>query len=68
MLIDCDTCVMQHTDACDDCIVTAMLGTGDGVVELADVESVALRNLADAGIVSPLRLVRRDGRPEATGS
>ncbi len=68
MLIDCDTCVMQHTDACGDCIVTAMLGVEDEVVELADVESFALRNLADAGIVSPLRLVRRDERPGAAGS
>jgi hypothetical protein len=68
MLIDCDACVMQHTNACGDCIVTAMFGVEDGVVELADVESLALRNLADAGVVAPLRLVRRDEAPEATGS
>ncbi len=68
MLIDCDACVMQHTDACDDCIVTAILGTDDGVVELGDAEAFALRNLADAGVVSPLRLVRRDDTSEAAGS
>lgn len=68
MLIDCDACVMQHTDACDDCIVTAMLGADDGLVELGDAEALALRNLADAGVVSPLRLVPRDDWPEATGS
>ncbi len=60
MLIDCDDCVMQHTDACGDCIVTAILGTDDGVIELGDAERLALRNMADGGIVSPLRLVRRD--------
>ncbi len=60
MRIDCDECVMQHTDACDGCIVTAMLGIGGGPVELADTESIALRNLADAGVVAPLRLIVRD--------
>ncbi len=60
MLIDCDDCVMQHTDACGDCIVTAILGTDDGIVELGDAERLALRNMADGGIVAPLRLVRRD--------
>ncbi len=56
MLIDCDGCRMQHTAACDDCVVTAILGM-TGRVELADDEAVALVNLADAGMVAPLRLV-----------
>jgi hypothetical protein len=59
MRIDCDECVMQHTHACDDCIVTAILGVEERQVDLADVESIALRNLADGGVVSPLRLVVR---------
>ena len=69
MLIDCDQCAMQHTEACDDCIVTALLGHDTGTVELADTEAVALRHLADAGMVSPLRLVRLDppDRPAAAG-
>ena len=68
MLIDCDTCVMQHTSACDDCIVTAMFGVDDGKVELGDAETMALQNLADAGVVAPLRLVPRDDFGQATGS
>jgi hypothetical protein len=68
MLIDCDTCVMQHTSACDDCIVTAIFGGDDGKIELGDAETLALRNLADAGVVAPLRLVRRHERDEATGT
>jgi hypothetical protein len=60
MRIDCDQCRMQHTDACDDCIVTAILGAEGGFVELADIETVALRNLAEGGVVSPLRLVPLD--------
>jgi hypothetical protein len=50
---------MQHTSACDDCIVTAVLGLGEAPLELDDVEQVALGNLADAGLVAPLRLVPR---------
>jgi hypothetical protein len=63
MLIDCDQCVMQHTVTCDDCIVTVLL-SGDAMVasvtlELGGEESHALRNLAEAGLVAPLRLVPR---------
>ena len=28
LVIDCDECVMQHTAACDDCVVTALCGRG----------------------------------------
>ncbi|MDQ3782279.1 MAG: hypothetical protein M3349_04985 [Actinomycetota bacterium] len=88
MLIDCDTCVMQHTEACHDCIVSVLLagdagggGSGSGggwavggphgtVVELADGETEALRNLAEVGLVAPLRLVvrhRASGEEVANG-
>jgi hypothetical protein len=60
MLIDCDQCAMQHTVACDDCIVTALLGHDTGTVSLGDTEAAALQHLAEAGMVAPLRLVRRD--------
>ncbi len=62
MIIDCDQCVMQHTSACDDCIVTVLLA-GSSPVELAGAESHALHNLAEAGLVSPLRLVPRPAPP-----
>lgn len=55
MIIDCSTCAMQHTSACDDCIVTALLD--DGPLSLDAGESAALHNLADAGLVAPIRLV-----------
>lgn len=69
MLIDCDQCAMQHTVTCDDCIVTALLA-GDAMVatvtlELGGEESHALRNLAEAGLVAPLRLVpKRPGHAD----
>jgi hypothetical protein len=70
MIIDCDTCVMDGTAACADCVVTVLLGTGDGPVALIDEEAAAISNLAEAGLVSPLRLVTRgdDGdRARRTG-
>jgi hypothetical protein len=63
MIIDCDECAMQGTSACDDCIVTVLLTGMDaspadrGHVHLDDDESEALENLADVGLVAPLRLV-----------
>ncbi|MBT8214027.1 MAG: hypothetical protein KJP12_02305 [Acidimicrobiia bacterium] len=55
MVIDCASCAMQHTQACDDCIVTVLIDGGP--LTLDSGESVALENLADAGLVAPIRLV-----------
>lgn len=66
MLIDCNTCVMQHSDACDDCIVTVLLDElGPGASERSrlnvnDCELEALDNLADSGLVPSLKLVRQN--------
>lgn len=63
MIIDCDECAMQHTAACDECIVAVLLdgpaSHGPSGLELDDNESEALGYLADAGLVAPLRLVPR---------
>ena len=54
MIIDCDQCEMRDV-ACDDCVVTALLGTS--VAEDLGGETVdALRVLADGGLVPPLRM------------
>jgi hypothetical protein len=55
MLIDCDRCGMRDI-ACADCVVTALLGSAQRPAELGDAEERALRVLADARLVSPLRL------------
>jgi hypothetical protein len=62
MRIDCDECRMQHTSACDDCVVTFIVGRepGDAVVIDAD-EERAVRLLADAGLLPALRHQRRAG-------
>jgi hypothetical protein len=67
MIIDCDTCVMNRTSVCTDCIVTVLLAEGGAPLSLVDEEERAIANLADAGLVAPLRLVPRleddAGRP-----
>ena len=62
MLIDCDDCLMQHTTACDDCIVTFLVDRepGDAVVLDLD-EERALRQMAGAGLVPGLLHISRDG-------
>ena len=54
MIIDCDSCEVRNI-ACDDCVVTALLGGPPG--EIDDGEAAALRALAGSGLVPPLRLV-----------
>ncbi len=62
MLIDCNECVMQNTDTCQGCIVTLLLDDPSGHrIDLDDVESRALGNLADAGLVPKLRLLKKTG-------
>ncbi len=62
MIIDCDDCRMQHTEACRDCVVSFVLHDLAGPLELDDEQAEALDLLSGAGLVAPLRLVpRRDG-------
>lgn len=55
MHIDCNECAMHDSDACTDCLVTYLVDGGP--LDLAVEESLALGNLAEAGLVAPLRLV-----------
>jgi len=65
MIINCDVCKMQATTACDECIVPVLLHQMSGPFDLADDEAVALDNLAGAGMVAPLHLVRNDDEQSA---
>ena len=56
MLIDCGGCAMRGL-ACDDCLVTVLLGAPPGALEVDDGEQAALAALADSGLVPRLRLV-----------
>lgn len=60
MVIDCEECVMNGTSACDDCMVTFLVGRdrGEAVVFDAD-EERDLRLLQQEGLIPKLRLVKR---------
>ena len=54
--IDCAECVMRETAACDDCVVTFVVGRRPGEALIIDVEEErAVRMLASAGLVPRLR-------------
>ncbi len=56
MIIDCDACEARGR-ACQDCVVTVLLGPPPARWELAADEEVAIGVLAGSGLVPPLRLV-----------
>jgi hypothetical protein len=58
MIVDCDRCVVRG-GACQDCVITALLGTPPGGVEFDGTERWALDTLAEAGMVPRLQLVDR---------
>lgn len=60
MLIDCEQCAMLETSACDDCVVTCLLGEAPVVV--SDNVAEALGNLAEEGLVPRLRLIPAERR------
>lgn len=58
--ISCDDCVMQHTDACTDCVVTFICDREPDDAVVIDVEEArAVRLLERAGLVPGLRHVPR---------
>lgn len=61
MIVDCDRCAVRG-DACQDCVITVLLGAPPGGVELDRTEARALENLAAAGMVPRLQLVNREKR------
>ena len=55
MEINCDSCVMQHTSACEDCVVRFIVDRHPGEAIVIDVEEErAVRMLSDAGLVPEL--------------
>lgn len=54
--LDCADCTMQHTAACDDCIVTFLCTREpDDAVVVGEAEMGALRTLGRVGLVPGLR-------------
>jgi len=56
MIVDCDRCEVRG-DACGDCVITVLLGSPPGGVELDGTQRRALENLAAAGLVPGLQLI-----------
>ena len=65
LTIDCGTCVLEGTTACDDCVVAFICGPDTPsratVVVLRPDEARAVRLLGEAGLVPPVRHVERAG-------
>ena len=62
LTIDCAECTLVDTSACDDCVVTFLLGRAHDEAVVIDVaEARAVRLLGQAGLVPALRHVRRTG-------
>src|SRR5204862_7394507 len=62
MTISCDECTMQHTSACDDCVVTFICGREpDDAVVIDAAEAPAVRLLSEAGLLPSLRHSSRTG-------
>ena len=54
--VDCDSCVARGL-ACNDCVVTVLLGESGGVVDLDADEQSALKALAESGLARIHRFV-----------
>ena len=56
LVFSCDTCVMQKTSACDDCLMSFLCGDPHETAVVFDLaEQRAVRLLANAGMVPTLR-------------
>jgi hypothetical protein len=62
LTIDCDDCVMQHSEVCADCVVTFLCSRDVDEAVIIQVSEVrALRLLAESGLTPPLRHQRHTG-------
>jgi hypothetical protein len=60
--ISCDECAMQHTEHCDDCVVTFVCNRDPEDALIIDAEGArAFRLLIGGGLVPELRHVQRSG-------
>jgi hypothetical protein len=60
--ISCSDCCMQHTDACDDCLVTFICDRQpDSAVVIDATEARAVRLLSQSGLLPELRHRTRAG-------
>ncbi len=60
--ISCDECSLEETGACDDCLVSFLLGPPSGEAVIVDVmEERAIHLLHEAGLLPEIRFARKAG-------
>jgi hypothetical protein len=60
--VECESCTMQGTDACGDCVVTFLVDRDpDDAVVIDASEARAMRMLERAGLLPSLRFQERAG-------
>jgi hypothetical protein len=64
MLIDCERCPVRGA-GCGDCVVSVLLDRPPEPIDLDPAERLALRRLARAGLVPPLRPADRSAQIDA---
>jgi Zn-finger protein len=63
IVISCDDCAMQHSEVCEDCLVSFILSRDpDDAVVIDAEEARALRMMTKVGLVPRPRHVRRERR------
>ena len=68
MIIDCDACVMRNTDACNDCVVMAVLEPERGPLIFDGDEVVAISLFQDAGLLPSTRFEAEVAATEVLGT
>lgn len=60
--ISCEECSLEHTSACEDCVVSFLLGPEEQEAVIVDVmEARAMRLLQQAGLLPELRFEKKVG-------
>jgi hypothetical protein len=60
--ISCEECTLENTEACQDCVVTFLLGPSQKEAVVVDVmEARAMRLLHKAGLLPELRFDKKVG-------
>jgi hypothetical protein len=67
MLISCDDCRMQGTDACSDCVVSFIVERPEGAVVFDAAEERAIREMNRAGLLPGVRWQSRGDEDTGTG-
>jgi hypothetical protein len=65
MLISCDDCRMQGTDACSDCVVSYILDKPEGAVVFDAEQERAIREMSRAGLLPDVRWQARNAEEAA---